>query len=424
MAEGQKMSAAGSQVSAEGAWDTDYEWKVVALLAIGFGLVGLDRWIISTLWPSMSAELGLAPELIGSLAGYTGIAWGIFAIICGRVSDKVGHRKVIIPAIILFSLMGGFSGMAGGLVSLVIIRTFMGMAEGAYAPTSFTAVAVASKPTRRGFNQGLQQSGFALTGFAIAPILGSQLLAAGVSWHAIFWIVAIPGFVVAALLFKVLKEPQHTQGAELLGAKEKQETNWLDALKSSNVIVAMIALFCAMSCVFVMGAMVPVYLTNVVGLSTTEMGVVASAVGFGGFIGQFGWPGLSDKFGRKPIAIIGFAGAAASVYWFMQIDGGVIALFAPLFAVAFFCLGNVALLTGPIATEAARPGLLAATIGLVVGVGEIFGGGIAPIIAGNFAGVYGLENVMIVPLAGVVLGVFVTLFLKETAPIKTSKLSR
>jgi MFS family permease len=399
-------------------WNTDYEWKVVTLLAIGFGLVGLDRWIISTLWPSMSEELGLAPELIGSLAGYTGIAWGIFAIICGRISDKVGHRKVIIPAIILFSLMGGFSGMAGGLVSLVIIRTFMGMMEGAYTPTSFTAVAVASKPSRRGLNQGIQQCGFALTGFAIAPIVASQLLAAGISWHTIFWIAAIPGFIVAMLLIKILKEPNETEGAALLGAGDQQKTKWLDALKSSNIIVCMIALFCAMSCVFVMGAMVPVYLTNILNLSTTEMGIVASAVGFGGFLGQFGWPGLSDKFGRKPIAILGFVGATLSVWWFMQIHSGIVALFVPLFIVAFFCLGNVALISGPISTESARPGMLAATIGIVVGAGEIFGGGIAPIIAGNFASTYGLQNVMYVPLAGVALGIIVAMFFKETAPIK------
>ena len=30
-------------------WDTDYEWKATTLLALGFGLVGLDRWIIAPL---------------------------------------------------------------------------------------------------------------------------------------------------------------------------------------------------------------------------------------------------------------------------------------------------------------------------------------------------------------------------------------
>ena len=26
-------------------WDTSYEWRAVTLLGLGFGLVGLDRWI-------------------------------------------------------------------------------------------------------------------------------------------------------------------------------------------------------------------------------------------------------------------------------------------------------------------------------------------------------------------------------------------
>ena len=46
-------------------WDTSYEWKTVALLGIGFGLVGLDRWIIASLFPTMAMELGLPEGEIG-----------------------------------------------------------------------------------------------------------------------------------------------------------------------------------------------------------------------------------------------------------------------------------------------------------------------------------------------------------------------
>ena len=53
------------------------------------------------------------------------------------------------------------------------------------------------------------------------------------------------------------------------------------------------------------------------------MGVVTSAVGFGGFVGQFALPGLSDILGRKlvVVAVAGFLGAAAMLclhfhgYW-------------------------------------------------------------------------------------------------------------
>jgi MFS family permease len=395
-------------------WDASYEWKAVALLGAGFGLVGLDRWIISPLWPVIYPDLGLPESAIGSLAGVLGIFWGVFAIVSGRLSDKIGHRKILIPAIVLFSVLSGLSGMAQGLMALIFIRALMGAMEGTYCPTSFTAVAAASKPSRRGFNQGLQQSGFALLGLALGPIIATQLLNVVPSWRWVFWIVALPGFIVGALLYFVLREPKDTQAGELIGATQTGG-RWLEVLKTRNIVVCMLALLCAMACVFVLSALVPVYLTNVVRLTPGQMGVVTSAIGFGGFFGQFGWPGLSDRFGRKPLAILGFIGATLAVWVFAQVDG-VLPSFVALFVCAFFCLGNIALITGPIATESAPPGLISSAIGVVVGAGEIFGGGIAPAIADGVARSYGLPSVLYVALAGVALGIVVCLFLRETAP--------
>ena len=76
------------------------------------------------------------------------------------------------------------------------------------------------------------------------------------------------------------------------------------------------------------------------------------------------------------------------------------------------------MITGPIATEAAPPGQVSSAIGLVVGAGEIFGGGVAPYIAGGIADAYGLPSVLNVALAGVALGIAVCFMLRETAPVK------
>ena len=129
----------------------------------------------------------------GNSVGALGLAWGVFAIFSGRFSDKIGHRKVLIPAILLFSLLSGLVRHRIGLTGLIVIRALMGAMEGSYCPTSFTAVAAASQPKRRGFNQGLQQSGFALLGLALGPIIATQLLHVVPSWRWVFWIVAIPG---------------------------------------------------------------------------------------------------------------------------------------------------------------------------------------------------------------------------------------
>jgi MFS family permease len=410
-----------NRASAALRWDTAYEWKAVALLGIGFGLVGLDRWIIAPLFPFMADDLGLNFQDRGNLIGALGLAWGVFAIFSGRLSDKIGHRKVLIPAILLFSLLSGFSGLATGLMALIVVRALMGVMEGTYCPTSFVAVAAASNPARRGFNQGLQQSGFALLGLGLGPIIAIQLLAVVPSWRWVFWIVAIPGFVVGFLLFLTLREPKDTQGGALIGATQRGGS-WLEILKVPNILLCMLALLCAMACVFVLSAMVPVYLVNVLALTPGQMSVVTSAIGFGGFFGQFGWPGLSDKFGRQPLALLGFIGATLALWWFANTGAAVLPLFAALFVCSFFCLGNIALITGPIATESAPRGLVSSAIGLVVGAGEIFGGGVAPYIAGAVADRFGLPSVLYVALAGVVLGIVVCFFIRETAPSKSGPL--
>jgi MFS family permease len=145
-----------------------------------------------------------------------------------------------------------------------------------------------------------------------------------------------------------------------------------------------------------------------------------SAIGFGGFVGQFGIPGLSDVFGRKIMAILSFIGAAILLFVFTAVGADPPVLFALLFVITFFCLGLIALLTGPIATESAPAGLVSSAIGIVVGAGEIFGGGIAPVIAGFIAQHYGIQNILYLALSGVTLGIFVCLFLKETAPKKVA----
>ena len=411
-------------------WDTAYEWKAVLLLGLGFGLVGLDRWIIAPLFPCMMATgtapecgapgLGLSYQAIGNLVGVLGIVWGIFAAISGRISDAVGHRKILIPAILLFSLMSGFSGMAAGLTSLIAIRGLMGLMEGSYCPTSFTATAAAAHPSRRGFLQGLQQSGFALLGFGLGPIIATQLLQYA-TWRQVFWVVAIPGFLVGGLLYSVLREPRDTQGGAALGAVSPGATvGYGEVIRNRNIVLCMLALMSAMACIFVLGGMLPNYLVDYLKLTQNQMGFVTSALGFGGFVGQFGIPGISDKLGRKPTMVLAFLGAAVTVWLFMGIAATPNALFAALFLVSFFSLGNVALITGPIATESAPAGRISAAIGLVVAAGEIFGGGMAPMIGGGIAQSQGIQNILWMPLVGVTLGALVCLFLKETAPVKVA----
>lgn len=338
---------------------------------------------------------------------------GVFSITLGNISDRIGRRRILLPALVLFSVLSGLTGMVGGVGMLILTRAIMGAAEGAFLPTSVAATAEASQPRRRGRNQGFQLGAFALFGFGFAPIVATQLLQIVPSWRYVFMLVAIPGLVIALLLFRILKDPPHLTRAS---TAPRRHIPWSDLFKSRNVILAAAGLVCAMSCVFVMGAMVPNYLTDHMKLSGPTMGFVMSAMGWGGFLGEFGVAGISDFIGRKRATIIAFIGAAISTWECFHVSAGIPMLFLWLGIVWFFGLGLTSILTGPVATEAVPPALTSSAIGMVSGIGEIFGGGIAPVVAGFVAQRFGIEHIFWIPMVGLSIGIVVSLGLLETAP--------
>lgn len=392
--------------------DTRYERKTLVLMGLGFGLVGLDRWIIAPLFPLILKDLGLNYQQLGNLIGILSLTWGAWAIAMGRLSDRIGRKRILVVTMVAFSVLSGLSGLATGFASLMLIRAAMGVAEGAFTPASVAATGEASLPSRRGFNQGLQLSMFSLLGLGFAPIIATQLLQIVPSWHWVFMVSAIPGLIVAVLIARTLRSdaPAPMATAAITAPR------WRTLFGSRNVVLATLAVLCAMAGIFVISAMVPIYLEHVLKLSTQEMGFVVSAIGFGGFVGSFGLSGLSDRIGRKPAAIGAFIGSAVLLAAFAQTGANPQLLFVLLFGLSMCALGLLGLLSGPIATEAAPAGLIASSVGFVSGAGEIFGGGLAPALAGYVAQHFGLPYTLHVALGGFICGAVVSLFLLETAP--------
>lgn len=389
-----------------------YEWKAVLLLALSFGLVGLDRWIIAPLFPSMMKDLHLNYQDLGLIIGVLGLAWGVFAIIGGRFSDRLGRRRLLIPAMIAFSVLSCATGFAGGLISLMVIRAVIGVTEGTFTPACVAATGEASPPKRRGFNQGLQLSTFALFGVGLAPIIATQLLNVVPSWRWVFFISVIPGLILALLLYLVIREPDHLHPS----AERREPTPWIELFKSRNVLLCMICMMGAMSGIFVLSSMVPSYLSNYIKLSSGSMGFVTSALGFGGFFGEFAVPGISDHLGRRPTAALAFLISAVFIYIFAQIGATPWLLFITLLPVSFCTFGLLALMTGPVPTEAVSIGLVSSAIGIASGTGEIFAGAVMTPAAGTVAQNIGIQYTLYLALAGVSIGFFISLFLKETAP--------
>ena len=394
-----------------------YEWKTVTLLCLGFGLVGIDRFMILPLFPVISKELNLDYQDLGQITGVLAIAWGVAALFMGNLSDRLGHRKVIIPAIIVFSLLAGLSGLATGVGSLMLIRALIGVAEGAYTPASIVATIDASKPSRQGMNVGIQQAALPLFGLGIAPILVTQLLQV-VEWHWIFALVSVPGLVVAYLLYRGLRNPDPQAAAAHTATLDASTHPWRDVFKYRNIPLNMIGMLCWLTNLVVLSALLPSYLIDHLHLTLEQMGYVLSAIGFGGTLGTLLMPALSDRLGRKPVMVISVIGAGIGLYFLMHAGAAPFALFASLAATLFFIFSMICLTVGPISAESVPATLMSTASGIVIGTGEIFGGGIAPVVAGYVAQHYGIQYIMHLAAIALAVGFVVTLLLKETAPAR------
>jgi MFS family permease len=402
---------------AKSRWNLGYEWKAVTLLCLGFGLVGIDRFMILPLFPVISKDLGLDYQQLGQITGVLAIAWGVAALFMGNLSDRYGHRKVIIPAIVVFSLLAGFSGLATGVGSLMMIRALIGFAEGAYTPSSIVATLDASKPSRQGMNIGIQQAALPLFGLGIAPILVTQLLKV-VEWHWIFAMVSIPGLIVACLLYRTLRDTPPAVAAIHTTTHDVSTHKWSDVFKYRNIPLNMIGMLCWLTNLVVLSALLPSYLIDYLHLSLEQMGLVLSAIGFGGTLGTLVMPALSDRIGRKPVMIICVIGAAIGLFFLMRTGADPYGLFAWLFVTLFFIFSMICLTVGPLSAESVPAKLMSTASGIVVGTGEIFGGGIAPVIAGYVAQHFGIQYIMHLAAVALLLGLFVALALDETAPGK------
>jgi predicted MFS family arabinose efflux permease len=396
-------------------WDTAYEWKAVTLLALGFGLVGIDRFMIMPLFPIMMTDLHLDYQDLGHITGALSVAWGFSAMFMGNLSDRIGHRKVIIPAIVMFSLLAGLSGLATGVGTLILIRAVMGFAEGAFTPASIVATLDASKPTRHGRNIGIQQMALPLFGLGLAPILVTQLLKF-LPWHSIFAIVSIPGLIVAFLLWKVLRNTRASTAALHTMTHDVTEHRWSDVFRYRNIPLNILGMLCWLTCLVVLSALFPSYLVDYLHLSMQQMGYVLSAIGFGGTLGTLVMPALSDRLGRKPVMILSVIGAAVFLVLLTRTGPNPTMLFTYLMLTLLFVFSMITLTVGPLSAESVPAKLMSTASGLVVGVGEVFGGGVAPVIAGFVAKHFGIQYIMYLGFVALAVGLVVTLCLKETAP--------
>jgi predicted MFS family arabinose efflux permease len=391
-----------------------YEKALVAILFFTWGTVFLDRMSQLYLAPYFAPEFHLTEEQIGMLASVLAITWAFSTLFFGALSDRFGRRRILIPAVFVFSALSFLSGLARSYNELLLIRGLMGIAEGPTWSILTALIEESSPPSRRGRNTGFVVSAAALVGLAIAPVLTTQV-AAHLGWRWAFVVAGLPGLLAGLLIWKFVKEPAE------IGVKPRQPhkvhfRNYFSILRYRNMWLCCAAAAGFVSWLFLTNVFAPLFLTEQARLAPTTAGFLLGAGGLGSFFIGFIFPALSDRLGRKPVLLL--MGVMSTVVPLAMLVRSLQASPWILAGILFLTnagQGLATLIMVLVPTESVPPEFAATSIGLATLVGELFGATAAPVIGGALAESHGLATPLWMAAAGTGIVILASLFLKETA---------
>ncbi len=397
-----------------------YENRLVLILFFTWGTVFLDRMSQLYLAPYFAPEFHLTSRQIGFLASLVSVTWAFSGLLFGALSDRFGRRIVLIPGVLIFSALSWLSGIARSFEQLLLIRALMGAAEGPCWAVINAIVEECSAPGRRGRNVGRVVSAGALVGLCAAPILTTQV-ASRWGWRWGFFVTGLPGILMAMLIWKFVREPKRT-------AEEGHEPGratlrgYFSILRFRNVWLCCAGAGGFISWLFLQNVFAPLYITEVMHQPGTTAGFLLGAAGLGSFFIGLVFPGLSDRWGRKPtLLFLSFISTLLPIALYLPFLYLHLWLLA---AILFLTQGGqaiAALIMVLVPAESVPPQFSATAIALSTLVGEIIGATIAPAAGGAMAEQFGLGMPLLMAAASTVVLFLIALFLREPGNLQTRR---
>ncbi len=203
---------------ADGAWPKpSIAWYAVGILSLAYAFAILDRSILSLLVQPIERDLAINDTQMGLLSGLAfGLFYATLGVPIGWLADRTSRRNIIGVGIALWSIATASCGMANTYLQLFFSRMTVGVGEATLGPSASSMIADLFSPKDRPKAFGIYVMGTAF-GTGLSALMGALvigLLSAhgdydvpvlGIirSWQAVFFIVGLPGLVVAALVMTV-----------------------------------------------------------------------------------------------------------------------------------------------------------------------------------------------------------------------------
>ena len=176
-----------------------YKWELVFWLFIAFFFNQADRQIFNVLLLDIQTDLGLSSSQIGLVGTGLLLVSGILLPVAGILGDRLSKKWVIICALLVWSAATMLTGLSGGLLALILLRSVAtGGGEAFYSPSANKLISENHGENTRATAISVHQTALYI-GFIMSGMIATQL-AKYLGWRAAFFIFGACGIVLAALL--------------------------------------------------------------------------------------------------------------------------------------------------------------------------------------------------------------------------------
>ncbi len=303
---------------------------------VGYLAFTADRTVLSSMLKPLAASLGFSKT---TLFGIAEISWlsaaqfmGVlaFVLVSGYLSDRYGHRRVILVGVGVFTAFTWLIGTASNFEQAFVYRLVSGLGEGLFWPAAMSAVANYFG-RNKGLALGIFYAGFDLGG-AAGNTIGSVTFTLTSDWRTAFFVAPLVGIPVLAGVFasrRTFSEAATRTGTLSLGRGA------LSVLRRRGAPVIMAFAFLATWASVWQVAYLPFYYTDVFGTPVATSGLIAAAVLVSGMVGKVVLGRVSDRL-RRDRLLVALCLAVVGLYgvFFSTPDFGVAVVSA--LSVSFF----------------------------------------------------------------------------------------
>jgi len=278
---------------------------VLVLLCVMYAITYIDRVNVSTAASVFKKDLHLTNAQVGLVFSAFAYPYLILQIIGGWISDRFGARLTLTVSAIIWATATLFTGLVGGLASMLVARVMLGLGEGATFPTATRAMSDWTPEGKRGFAQGITHSSARL-GNALTPPLVAWLIAL-VTWRGSFLLLGIVSLAWAAVwLWYFRDDPGKHRGitpAELevlpryALRKQRDPVPWPRLTRRMLPVTAVY--FCYAWTLWLYLAWIPLFFLHSYNLDLKTSALFSGGVFFGGVVGDALGGIVSDHIFRK-----------------------------------------------------------------------------------------------------------------------------